>query len=324
MPGQEEKKLLSAYLFVGSDILKRESLLKRLMKRIGQSCDLVLNAQTFDASQVKEASDVIDACLTVPFLSPLRLVVIKNAEKTSKQLVDALVTYLEAPCETTVMVLEAEKLAKNSRLLTAVKKISPVAVIDCSEKKRSELPSLVQTMAQSRGVEISYDAANRLVELVGTSMLTLDREVEKSALYVLALGRRRINRNDINSLVVRSVEASPWELVEAFAQRNHARSFELLQELKNESPVNLLALCVMRIRDLITVKSLQERGITDLTRIAAELARPDWQARRLIQASQAFTRAELRDLISKAAEIDKKMKSGYDASLLLSIFLLEA
>ena len=324
MAESTDKQLLPVYLFAGSDGLKRTSLLKRLMTRIGKDCDLTVNAQFFDASQSLKPTEVLDACTIMPFLSPLRLVVIRSADKASKQLQDALVDYLKKPCETTILVLEAEKLAKNSRLITAVKKINEKAYIDCSEKNRSELPALVQTMARSRGIDLTYDAANRLIELVGTSTIALDKEIEKLTGYVSAFGRTNAGRSDIDAVITRSVERSPWDLVEAFASRSRGKSLAILDELSGESPVNLLALCVMRLRELITVKALQERGLSTEHAIAAQLGRPDWQVRRLVGAARNFSAAELRGLLVKAAEVDRKMKDGYNAHLLLSTFLLEA
>ncbi|MCL1890457.1 MAG: DNA polymerase III subunit delta [Coriobacteriia bacterium] len=321
---KKEPKLLNAYLFAGSDDLKRESLLKRLMKRLSKDCDLTLNAQFFDAAQVKEPNDVIDACNTMPFLSPLRLVAVKTADKASKPLMDALVAYLAAPCETTVLVLEAEKLAKNSRLITAIKKLDAHAYIDCSEKKRNELPALVQTMARARGTELSLDVARHLIELVGTSTLALDKELEKLAAFVVALGRTNITSNDLAAVVSRSLERSPWDLVDAFANRQAGAALAALSELKNETPVDLLRLCVMRLRELLTVKALQERGLSGERALAEAMGRPDWQVRRLTQAARNYSSAELRGLLVRAADMDKKMKSGFDAHLLLSQFLLEA
>ena len=321
---KNDKQLLPVYLFVGADALKRESLLKRLMKRVEAQSDITLNSQVFEASSVREPNEVIDACNTMPFAASLRLVTVKNVDKASKQLIDALVAYIKNPSETTVLVVEAEKLAKNSRLISAAQKLDPKTYVDCSEKTRGELPSLVRSMAASRGANMNLDAAGKLIELVGTSTIALDSAVEKTVSFVTALGRTNINRNDVDAVVARSALRNPWDFVDAFAGRQRCKAFELLNELVDESPVNLLVLCVMRIRELITVKALQGRGYSSERAIAEALSRPDWQVRRLIQASQAYSAFELRALLAKAAQTDMKMKSGADPALLLSMFILEA
>jgi DNA polymerase-3 subunit delta len=329
---RKEKALLCAYLFDGADKLKRRDLLKRLMTRVEAQCELSLNMENFDATQVKEPSVVIDACNTLPFASEKRLVIVKNVDKALKAFADALVSYLGAPCSSTVLVLEAEKLAKNSRLVTAIKKLDAKAYIDCAEVKRGDLPSLVQKMAQSKGVEITADAARKLIELAGSSTLALDAEMVKLVAYVSALGRASISRADIAAVVTRSVEHNQWDLVEAFGNRNTAKALELARELRvsgtasDGNPVSLLALCTVRLRDLIKVKSLQARGCSTERAIAEAMGgqRQEWQVRRLIQAAHSRSADELRALCIKAAHIDMKMKSGYNADLLFTEFLLES
>ena len=326
-----KKPLLRAYLFAGSDSMKRKSFLKRLMTRIGEECELSLNMESFDASQLKETSMVIDACNTLPFASPLRLVIVKNMEKASKPLTDELVAYLSHPCESTVLVLEAEKLAKNARLITAIKKIDENAYIDCKEVKSGELPSLVQKMARVNGVDMPIDAARRLIERVGTSTTALDGEIKKLVAYVTALARKSISKNDIDLVVARSAVINSWEFSDAFAHRQTARALELARELKRSgsssdgNPVSLLAMCTIRLRELIKIKSLQERSSTSEDAIAKSLGkRESWQVRYLINASRTRSSAKLRELLIKAAQTDMKMKSGYDADLLLTQFLLDS
>ncbi|MDR2492688.1 MAG: DNA polymerase III subunit delta [Coriobacteriales bacterium] len=324
MSEQAPKPLLPAYLFVGTDELKRSMLLKRLMGRIEEHCDIALNSASFDAAQVKAPDEVIDACNTMPFASPLRLVLVKNADKAAKPLADALIAYLAGPSDTTVLVATADKLAKNSRLLSAVKKIDPRAVIDCAEKKRSELPSLVQGMAGSRKVGMTLEAAAYTIEQVGTSTIALDSAVEKLVGYVTALGRDSITKGDVKAVVAKSVGQAPWEMLDAFAARQTGRCLELAHDLEGESPQYLFSLIIARLRDLMTAKAYATRGIQGDQALASAMKRPDWQCRRLAQAARSYTAPELRALLALAADTDKRMKSGHDAQLLLSEFILAA
>ena len=68
-----------------------------------------------------------------------------HADKLKKPDAEALVAYLASPSPTTVLALEAEKLAKNTRLYKAVAaKHGKSAVIDCAPLKRYELPKTVR------------------------------------------------------------------------------------------------------------------------------------------------------------------------------------
>ena len=160
----------------------------------------------------------MSACNTVPFASPLRLVAVRNAEKLKKPDAEALVAYLESPSPTTVLALEAEKLAKNTRLYKAAAKHGKSAVIDCAPLKRYELPKMVRSMAVGHGVTLTEGAAAKIVELVGEDTVHLDNEVRKIALA--HRGADPVNEHEIVALVSRTAEVKPWEFVDAFSARD--------------------------------------------------------------------------------------------------------
>ena len=317
----ETKKtpLLPVYLFLGDDELKKKVLLDRLFKRIAEQGYLSFDSVTFDATTFKDPEHFSDACNTLPFISPVRVVVVLAVDKANKALADAITAYLAAPTPTTILVLTAEKLAKNARLLASVRAISSKAVVDSASKKRSELPQMVRSLASGRGVTISTEAAKELITRVGSSSLALDKEIEKLASFVFASGRNSLNREDVRALVEQSAETNPWDFVEAVFSRSLTEALLMRKRLSAEKPHALLALCVMRLRELIAARALLDRGCYNL---AAELKRPEWQVKRLREAASRFKASELRELLIQAAQYDRKMKSGSDPELALEAFII--
>ena len=110
---QQQNQLLAAYLAVGEDALKREAVITRLRARLAKLGDLSFNADDFDG-ETAAGADIADACNTMPFASPVRLVYVRNAEKLKKADSEEIVAYLGSPSDSTVLALEAEKLAKNT------------------------------------------------------------------------------------------------------------------------------------------------------------------------------------------------------------------
>ncbi|MDR2109404.1 MAG: DNA polymerase III subunit delta [Coriobacteriales bacterium] len=313
--------LLPAYLFLGDDELKKKVLLERLTKRLSAEGDLSFDSVSFDATTFKDTERFYDACNTLPFMSPLRLVTVKAVDKAVKPLTEAIISYLKAPAESTVLVLTAEKLAKNARLLTALRAISEKAVVDAATKKRSELPQMVRSLAKGRGVTMGGEAATELINRVGTSTVALDKELEKLASFAFASGRSSLEREDVRALVERSAEISPWDFVEAVFSGSLAQALVVRQRLIAEKPHALLALSVMRLRELLAARALLDRGRVDL---ATALKRPDWQVRRLRATAERFKAAKLRELLIYAADCDRQMKSGSDPELALEKFVAAA
>jgi DNA polymerase-3 subunit delta len=313
--------LLPVYLFLGDDELKKETLYARLLKRLEAKGDMVFNSQVFDATQPISAPELLDALNTMPFASPIRLVSVKDVDKAQKAVSDAIIDYLSEPLESSILVLSATKLKSDSRLLKAVRAVSPKAIISSESKKRGELPGMVMQMAKGYKITMTNTAAQELIELVGNSTVAINTELQKLAAYLRSLGKNTADKSDISAVVARATEASPWDFVEAFSKRDLALSLELLGRMRGESPINLLALCVIRIRDLLLLKSYAGRGQANL---ASAMGRQDWQVKRLQASARLFTPKELRKLLALAADIDMRMKSGKNPEQQLIEFLLAA
>ncbi len=318
MATQEQPKLLCAYLAVGEDALKRRTVLERLRKRVSQIGDLEFNHDEFDGERAT-GSDIAVACNTLPFASDLRLVEVVHAEKLGKQDVDVLCAYLSAPCASTVLVLSADKLAKNSRLYKAVAAIGKSAIIDCAPMKRYELVRALRSMAIGHGATITESAAEKLVSYVGEDTIKLDAELRKLALGHCGTGP--ITDAEIESLVARTNEAKPWELVDAFSARDAKACLRLLPLLGSTSSYALIGMCTTRLRELSCAKSLDSRG--EGHALAETLKVPSWRVKNHIAWSRKFTAQELQGAFSTARDCERAMKSGSDPDATFRTWLFE-
>lgn len=307
MAEKKNNELLPVYLVVGEDALKREAVLTRLRTRMEAFGDLSFNSDEFDG-EVATGDAVASACNTMPFASEKRLVYVRNVDKLKKPDAEALVDYLKTPSATTVLALEAEKLAKNTRLYKAVAAFGKTAIIDCAPPKSYELPRQVRAMATGHGVTFTEGAAVKLVELVGENTVHLDNEIKKIALA--HRGADAVNENEVISLVARTAEVKPWEFVDAFAARDLAKCLRYLQAMESTSPHALIAMCVGRIRELMCAQSLMRRG--SIAQLAKTLGQPDWRVKHHGTWARQFTAAELRAALSSARDAEQAMKSGSD------------
>jgi DNA polymerase-3 subunit delta len=315
-----EKSLFPLYLFNGDDVLKQEMLLTRLQERIAKMGDLTLNSQTFAGKETHSAQSLLDALNTMPFLSPVRLVVVKDADGLSKAVSEALVEYAAAPTESTVLVLIAKKLAVSTRLYKAIAKNNPKSILDCSAKKQSELPPLIKNMAKSEGVDITSSAISLLLELVGASTVLLNTEIKKLAAIVRAIDKNRIDENDVLGNVARLAEPKPWDLTDALANRDTALCLRLIERMKGFTAIGLLTQCVTRIREILTASTLKSRGVS----VAQALGKQEWQLRVVMRATTLYTPDELEALLVAAPKIEQQMKSGGDADTLLKMWIIGA
>lgn len=310
MATNQTNQLLPVYLVTGADELKRETTVRRLHKRIAQLGDLAFNYDHFTSDNVSGEA-VLASCNTLPFASDVRLVQVDNADRLKKADSEAIISYLAAPSDSTVLCLVAESLAKNTRLYKAVAKVSPKAVIDCAPVKRKDLPALVRNMALTHGIAITDSGANALIDLVGEDTISLDTELQKIALA--HRGSDPVNDNEVNALVSRTAEAKPWEFVDAFSSRNIRKCMMLQAKMPSVKPMSLLAMCVNRIRELIAAKAFVERG--NPSALAKFLGLPDWRVKNHSLWARSFTKDELICALVQARDAEKAIKTGADADV---------
>lgn len=298
---------INAYLAVGADTLKRQRVIERLRSRLEKFGDISFNNDVFQGDNA-DGAEIVAACNTLPFASEVRLVEVSDADKLSKTSTEALISYLSAPCESTILMLSAEKLAKSTRLYKAVANLGKNAIIDCTPMKKQELASSLRSMAVSHGFTMTPGACEKMLELVGEDTVRIDTELKKLALA--HNGNDPVTDSEVASLVARTSEAKPWDLVDAFAARNLARCFHLLPQLSQSSPFFLLAQSQTRLRELLCTKALERQGrARDL---ATVLGVPPWKVKNHVRWARAFSEQQLVEALILSRDAEMKMKSGTD------------
>lgn len=311
MPAQAQ--LLSAYLAVGPDELKRKETLTRLKARVAGPFE-AFNLEEIEVSADLEPSQVIQSLNALPMGADSRIVVFENAEKLPKPVSEAIISYLADPNPACTLCLTATTLAKTTRLYKAVAKVGPKAIIDCAAKKGRDLPPYVQKLARSHNLTIASDAATELVARVGESSTMLDTQL--ASLAALLGGAGNVTVDLVEKNVARIVEVKPWEFLDRLSQRDLKRSLQLLRLLEGNSAIGLVSLITGRVRELICARSLSRRG--EGGRLAAELKKADWQVRNLGRWAGNFRDGELELLLALCAESDAALKSGADESATLT------
>ena len=304
---QTTSGLLPAYLIVGADDLKRRQATTRLKGRLDQSFS-AFNLDEHVAASDLEAQDIISSLNTLPLGDAFRLVMIERADKLPKPVSEAIIVYLKDPNPACVLCLVAESLPKNTRIYKAVAKVGNKAIVDCTPKKRWELPPLVVRMARAYGVTMDQNAATELVSRVGESTTMLDTQLKVLSEYCRDAGV--ITVADVERHVVRTAEVKPWDFLDAVSQRDAAKALTLYRLMQNPSQVALCSLLTGRLRELICAKALDARG--QGSALASELGKQAWQVKNHLGWSRRFAAGALERGLIACAQCERARKSGSD------------
>ncbi len=182
---------------------------------------------------------VSDELKTISMWGGQRCVCIQAADDFVKANRPQLESYADQPAKKSLFLLDVKSWPKNTKLAKKVAKSG--LAIECAELKGNQLISWVGKHAQQRyQKKIARPAVQLLIELAGTSIGLLDRELDKLASYVGT--RDQITPEDVHSLV------GGWRLETTWAMLNGVRDGHLdsalteLDKLLNagEAPQKLL------------------------------------------------------------------------------------
>lgn len=311
-------KLLPAYLVVGADELKRRAAVTRLKARLDEGFS-AFNLDERVASGDIDTQDLLSSLNTLPFGDSFRLVLVERAEKLPKPVVEALVGYLANPNTACVLCLVAESLAKSTQLYKAVAKVGKQAIIDCTPKKRWELPPQVVRMASAHGMHMNQQAAEELVSRVGESTILIDAQLK--VLAELCCDSGTITVADVERNVVRTAEVKPWDFLDALSARDAAKALGLYHLMQNPSQVMLCSLVAGRLRELICAKDLDARGQSSL--LASELGKQAWQVKNHTGWARRFAPGELERALVGCARCERGLKSGEDPDVAFTRLVVE-
>ncbi len=270
------------------------------------------------------ADDVIAAANTLPFMADRRLVVLRHADKMNASDLGLLAEYAADPNPSTVLVLVAEKLAKNLRIYKAIDALGGVAEYKAPAKR--EYPRVVVDMFAARGKRIGMDAAEVLVRGVGYDLRRLSVEMDK----VLAFTgeRDKLSRADIEEVMSTTAPASVFDMLDALGSRDARTALRVLADLvgSGESIYGIHAMALRHVRQLLQARALMDRpnGSRSPDALAKAIGMSPWQAKIIIRQAERFTAGELVDILRAAAAGEAQMKTSRDPRLVFERWLLAA
>lgn len=161
---------------------------------------------------------VISAAKRYPMLSPVQVVLVKEAQDINIKEWDALVAYLQSPQPTTMLVLcyRYKKLAKNTKVFKSID--SKGVVFECGKLYDSQLPEWIANYVNQRGYSVTEKAAVLLSECIGNDLGKITNELGK--VFISLPEGTKINEAVIEQNIGISKDYNVFELQSAIGRRD--------------------------------------------------------------------------------------------------------
>ncbi len=241
------------YVLAGDeDFLKRHAR-ERIISAVLGDEDPAFAVSAY-AGERLDFSTVRNELETLPFLAPLRVVVVENADKFVTDNRPALEAYFAKPSVVGVLLLDVKTFPENTKLAKA---LPDAAKIACKAPPPYKLPPWCVDWAKTaHKKKLAMNAAELLVDLVGTAMGLLDQELGKLANAVGA--KPGIAVEDVDRMVGRSKAADVFRIMDAVGEGRPGEALSILQELfaEGEDPMGVLGPLTSQLRKLATVGRL--------------------------------------------------------------------
>jgi DNA polymerase III delta subunit len=205
------------YYIWGKDNFFLEETLSRLADAFWGSSRNDFNYDVFYASS--NPQDILNAVYTVPFLTPRRLVILKNFHEFPKAHVKAVAEYIKKPSDSTCLVILSR--SEPEKKFDISQHVYPLVI------RESDIPLWLKQTAARKGFEISETAIECLIESVGSDIGMLASEINK---FEFA-GLKKIDDKEVLASTGVTRGYLPFDLVDALIAGQKARAFRILKSL---------------------------------------------------------------------------------------------
>jgi DNA polymerase-3 subunit delta len=207
------------------------------------------------------AADILDELRTAPFLTDKRVVVIKGADDFVSQNREILEKYFDNPCPTGVLILTVNSWPGNTRL--AKKLPNAGKLISVAQPKAWQLPArLIQYASDAYSKNLSKNAAELLVELVGDDLVLLYSEIDKLALF--ADSEKKITTGHIEKLIGHNRIFGAFAVIDKCLAGDAGAAVERLRNMfasDRSTEFSVVGAFAFHFRRMFNAKVLLEKGV---------------------------------------------------------------
>ncbi len=236
---------------------------------------------------------------------------------------DPVEAYLAAPAPDATLVLMAAKPDKRRKPWKSL--LAQAEVHEAAPKRGRALRSHVEGELRRRGVQLSRDVLDLLIDEVGQDLRRLMGEVDKLEAWVE--GRSEITVEDVSALLGQGLGQPLYLLSDAFQARDTPRTLELLERLLGEGEQGPLVVAALHrtLRQVRGAIALRNAGVP-AAQIGARLLPPNMQFKleSLLTAARRWSEPDIQKALLVLEQTDRGVKRGADTSVALTSAVVAA
>ena len=295
-------------LYIGNEELMIKNKIDNV---IAQASPGAFNLTTYDM-EIDSMTAVLNDCMTMPFLSDKKVVIMRHPVFLSKDTsvsYQGLMDYLDNPNESCLLIIDASGVELDESKDIVIKLRKKAQVTEQSTLSDVEMKGWLKRQFGVLGLEIEENAVELFFEYVHNDLIKAKGEVEKLLNYVG--DRKVVTIRDVASVVSDEGETNVFALIKAINQKDKNKTMEIYYSLLNagNDQIKLLNLIYRSMKDSYTSLKLIENG-KNQNEIASFLGVSPGRAYYIMKDAKNFDIKTLEEDLIKIGDLDFKIKSG--------------
>lgn len=312
------KKIQPVYCLYGAETYLMDQVVKTLKDAIVEPAYADFNEQVLDGSKLL-IDDAVNAFETLPFFSEKRLVVVKQVPwfgttKSSLSELDEekLMTYLENPCPSTVVVLLCDGVDKRKKAGKFLQKNG--MLFEFGKLEEAELKKILLGKLNNLGCRISSENLQLCIYLLGYLEKDSDRdlyEILSQLERVASASGGEIDKALLMRMLEKPLDTNIFAYMDAVSDGKTLDAVRIKQQLLSEdfNEIQINAMLFKHFRNLYKTCLWLNKGY-NATVIAEKIGVHPFSAKKYASQCRHFKEEYLKQVVIDLAELDYRMKTG--------------
>jgi len=258
------KSFANLYFLYGEEGFLVKTYVKKIKDAVVEPAFADFNYSFFDGScTVEELADFVQS---MPLMAPMKCAVIKDFDADERSAKDmdklyALLTSMDEGCVavfyTDLIEIGRKPSAKWKKFIKAAEEAGHSLYFPYKDKR--ELCRTLIAGASKRDCSLDDRLADYMIDNCGQSLEVLIHELDKICSFT---GSGDIKKEQLEQTIIKSLDASAFDMVKAVVKKDCGRAFAILDELfyQKQEPVAILGALSMAYVDMYRVKAAVASG----------------------------------------------------------------
>lgn len=320
-----QKKIYSpVYFLMGEEDFYIDKISEYIATNVLDENEKDFNLTILYGSDVNDINDILNIAKRYPIMSKKQVVIVKEAQNININSYDKLISYLEKPQTSTLLVFcyKHNSIKRTSKLAKALEKTS--ILFESSKIKENKMPDFIINYLHSKNISIEPKAVNMLTDYIGVDLGRMSSELNKLIITVDPQ-TKSITPEQIEKNIGISKEYNNIELLNAIQNHNVLKANRIVLYFGDNQKTNPIQITISSLFNFFSnlMIAFYSKDKSDVG-IASFLGlRSPWMARNYISAMKYYNGWKTMEIISYIRQADAMSKGVNNMSVSNSDILRE-